>query len=173
MEDINLLDVVKGFHTSLKNIQDLRRKYDIALDQLNNLDHNEKKKVLKAYADLEVDVADEKNEIHEIDSDQDEDENMESDDDENSDTESDVEEEENNIIDFWEFITELRNMLEKDSNLLDKYVKRAKKRILEKRRVLAEKKAEMENETIQRGSGTKVISGILQHRRGIRGLLKT
>ena len=38
MEDINLLDVVKCFHTSLKNIQDLRRKYDIAFYQLNNLD---------------------------------------------------------------------------------------------------------------------------------------
>ena len=163
MEDINLLDVVKGFHTSLKSIQDLRRKYDIALDQLNNLDHNEQKKVLKAYAELEVNVADENNEIHDIDSDQDEYENMESDDDENSDTESDVE----------EFITELRNMLEKDSNLLDKYVKRAKKRILEKRRVLAEKKAEMENETIQSGSGTKVISGILHRRRGVGGLLQT
>ena len=118
-------------------------------------------------------MADENNEIHEIDSDQDEDENMESDDDENSDTESDVAEEENNRIDFWEFITELRNMLEKDSNLLDKYVKRAKKRILAERRVLAEKRAEMEYETIQSGSGTKVISEILQRRRGVGGLLKT
>ena len=45
-----------GFHASLKNIQDLRQKYDNALDQLNTIDHNEKKKVLKAYADLEVDV---------------------------------------------------------------------------------------------------------------------
>ena len=53
-------------------------------------------------------------------------------------------------------------MLEKDSNLLDKYVKRAKKRILAERRVLAEKKAEMENEAIQSGSGTKVIGEILQ-----------
>ena len=40
-EDNNLLDILEGFHTSLKNIQDLRQKYDIALNQLNNLDHNE------------------------------------------------------------------------------------------------------------------------------------
>ena len=58
-------------------------------------------------------------------------------------------------------------MLEKDSNLLDKYVKRAKKR------VLAEKKAEMENETIQSGSGTKVIGGKLQRRSGVGDLLRT
>ena len=54
-------------------------------------------------------------------------------------------------------------------DFLDIYVKRAKERILAERRVLAK----MENEIIQSGSGTKVISGILQRRRGVGGLLKT
>ena len=42
MEDINVLHVFKDIHASLTNIQELRGTYDIALDQLNNLDSKEK-----------------------------------------------------------------------------------------------------------------------------------
>ena len=71
--------------------------------------------------------------------------NAESDDDENS--------------DLTEFITELMNQLEKDSKLLDKYVKRAKKT------QLAWRDAENHDDVVKSESWTRVNGERLQQNR--------
>ena len=63
MEEISLLDIVKVIHLLFKKSLDLRVKFNNALEELNELELIEKKKVLKAYADLEVDVKDELDEL--------------------------------------------------------------------------------------------------------------
>ena len=53
MEDMSLLDIIKDIHLLFKKSLDLRVKFNNALEELNEL---KKKKVLKAYADLDIDV---------------------------------------------------------------------------------------------------------------------
>ena len=169
MEDMSLLDIIKDIHLLFKKSLDLRVKFNNALEELNELELIEKKKVLKAYADLEVDV---KDELDELEVAEDSDIYMSDSDDENSDMESVNGEEEKYVgefkkNDFWSFIDLFRNMFEKDNKLLDKYVIRAKKKLLE------EREEQYNNyETEQSGGGIRKISAILERGRGIGGLLK-
>ena len=169
MEDISLLDIIKDIHLLFKKSLDLRVKFNNALEELNELELIEKKKVLKAYADLEVDV---KDELDELEVAEDSDIYMSDSDDENSDMESVNGEEEKYVgeikkNDFWSFIDLLRNMLEKDNKLLDKYVIRAKKKLLAER-----EEEHNDDETEQSGSGIFRSGEILERDRGIGRLLK-
>ena len=172
MEDMSLLDIIKDIHLLFKKSLDLRVKFNNALEELNELELIEKKKVLKAYADLEVDV---KDELDELEVAEDSDIYMSDSDDENSDMESVNGEEEKYVgefkkNDFWSFIDLFRNMFEKDNKLIDKYVIRAKKKLLE------EREEQYNNyETEQRGSGI-FTRGVRDNEfppgKGIGGLLR-
>ena len=54
MEDMSLLDIIKDIHLSFKKSLDLRVKFNKPLEELNEFELIERKKVLKAYADLDI-----------------------------------------------------------------------------------------------------------------------
>ena len=172
MEDMSLLDIIKDIHLLFKKSLDLRVKFNNALEELNELELIEKKKVLKAYADLEVDV---KDELDELEVAEDSDIYMSDSDDENSVMESVNGEEEKYVgefkkNDFWSFIDLFRNMFEKDNKLIDEYVIRAKKKLLE------EREEQYNNYETEQSGGGIFTRGVRDYEfppgKGIGGLLR-
>ena len=111
-----MLDIIHDIESTFDYTLELRKRYRKALKHLNRLDSDEKKNVLKSYATLEVSVQYEMNGLEEEEEDKEEEEKEEK-------------EEDSNKEHFWDFVYELRDVLEQDMHILEKYVEKAKSKL--------------------------------------------
>merc|ERR1712002_1363893 len=109
----HLLHIINDTQSIFEYCIKLRKEYRKALKQVNNLNEEDTRSVIKSYAKLEVIVKDDQFGI------------------ENDNTNSNKNNEDND--DFWDFVYELRDKVEEDSKMLNNYVEVEKEIILSKK----------------------------------------
>merc|ERR1711895_376729 len=98
----HLLHIINDTKSIFEYCIKLRKEYQKALKQFNNLNEEDTRSVIKSYAKLEVIVKDDQFGI------------------ENDNKNSNNNNEDND--DFWDFVYELRDKVEEDSKMLNNYV---------------------------------------------------
>ena len=135
-EDQDLLEIINDIKSTFDYSLQLRKKFREKIEDMEEYDQDEWKKILKSYAKLEAGVKDENEGLDNADKGEEED--GEEDDKEGEDEEEDEDKEEgedegNDATkeDFWDFIKEFKHALnEKDLKMVEKYFDReAEKKI--------------------------------------------
>ena len=133
-EDQDLLEIINDIKSTFDYSLQLRKKFREKIEDMEEYDQDEWKKILKSYAKLEAGVKDENEGLDNADKGEEEDEDKEEGGDEEEDEDKEEGGDEGNDAtkeDFWDFVKEFKHALnEKDLEMVEKYFdKEAEKKI--------------------------------------------
>ena len=124
-EDQDLLEIINDIKSTFDYSLQLRKKFREKIEDMEEYDQDEWKKILKSYAKLEAGVKDENEGLDNGDKGEEEDEEKEEGGDEEEDEDKEEggdKEEDSTKEDFWDFIKEFKHVLnQKDLKMVKKY----------------------------------------------------
>ena len=134
-EDQDLLEIINDIKSTFNYSLQLRKKFREKIEDMEEYEQEEWKKILKSYAKLEASVKDEIEGLESADKGQEEDEEEDGDKEEGGDEDMEEggdEEEDATKEDFWDFIKEFKHALnEKDLKRVEKYFDREAEKSIE------------------------------------------
>ena len=160
-ENQDLLEIINDIKSTFNYGLQLRKKFREKIENMEEYDQDEWKKILKSYAKLEASV---KDEIEGLDSVEEKEDEVEEEKDEGEKGEDEGKDDNLEKEDFWDFIKEFKHALnEKDLKMVEKYFdKEAEKKIesknveddegIEDMKMLTEKVEELKDDFHENGS---------------------
>ena len=124
-EDQDLLEIINDIKSTFNYSLQLRKKFREKIEDMEEYEQEEWKKILKSYAKLEASVKDEIEGLDSVDKGEEEEEDKEEGDDEEDEGEEGEDEgkdDQSEKEDFWDFIKEFKHVLNgKDLKMVEKY----------------------------------------------------
>ena len=124
-EDQDLLEIINDIKATFNYSLQLRKKFREKIEDMEEYEQEEWKKILKSYAKLEASVKDEIEGLDSVDKGEEEEEDKEEGDDEEDEGEEEEDEgkdDQSEREDFWDFIKEFKHALNgKDLKMVEKY----------------------------------------------------